>query len=433
MFSGMLNWNLRLRLSVMLTVSVAIGLGIVFGVVWTVLRQQALDRRFTDLDRHIERVVEEWSGPESLSEQRNDFPEIEITVSKPDGQFLASTSKTHLPFQAGRIKMNDRIFVGVSNGQVNVIGSAAWGETQAGLNQLGFVLMGLWLPIVILTAAVAWYGGGLVLHPVAELVSSADRLSSSSEKGLLETTDRAEFAKLAESLNKMVTRVRQLAQIQEQFASDAAHELRSPLALLRTRIETTLLNERSGTQYQEDLQSMLPKVDRLTSIVESLLSSARSQNINVDPIDLDITAKDIVHQWVLDEGWDPTILEVNFAPCRAKITQEELQMVLGNFLDNAAHHSPENARIFVSLMPKDGAAALTVRDEGPGLTAEGKVLAFERFYRSDEDRNRLGGGAGIGLAVVKRIVESRQGRVGFNDNESGAEVFMILPMASDSL
>ena len=62
-----------------------------------------------------------------------------------------------------------------------------------------------------------------------------------------------------------------------------------------------------------------------------------------------------------------------------------------------------------------------------------RVLAFERFYRSDEDRNRLGGGAGIGLAVVKRIVESRQGRVGFNDNESGAEVFMILPMASDSL
>jgi signal transduction histidine kinase len=428
MFSGMLRWNLRLRLAVLLTFSVAIGLGLVFAFVLVVLRQQALDRRFAELERSVARIGREWSGPSSLIEEHEDFPEFDFTVSKPEGSVLASTTKTPQVFQAGRAKKDHRLFVGSFNGQLNVMGTVSWTETEAGLKQLGFVLMGLWLPLVALTAAVAWYGGGMVLHPVKELVGSADRLSIRSERGLLETTDRAEFAALAESLNKMVTRVRRSAQVQEQFAADAAHELRSPLALLRTRIETTLLNERSSEKYQEDLRSMLPKVDRLTSIVETLLSSARSSKIEVEPINLDQAVSEIILQWVLDEGWNQTRLKVKTAPCRSRITFEELQMVLGNFLDNAAHHSPDQANILVTLMAQEGVAKLTILDAGPGLSPDAK---FERFYRSDEARSREGGGAGIGLAVVKRIVESRQGQVGFSEVESGAEAFMILPIVSN--
>ena len=267
------------------------------------------------------------------------------------------------------------------------------------------------------------------MSPVTELVASADKLSSASEKDLLETSDQAEFAALAESLNKMISRVRRSAHIQEQFASDAAHELRSPLALLRTRIETTLLNERSGVQYQEDLRSMLPKVDRLTSIVETLLSSARDSQSKVPPIELQASITEIIHQWKLDSGWDPDQVKIETVPCHSAITFEELQIVFGNLLDNAASHSPRGGLIVFSLTCHENLAHLSVRDFGPGFTADGKSHAFDRFYRSDEDRNRGTGGAGIGLAVVKRIVESRHGHVGFCEVDHGAEALVTLPIS----
>ena len=94
MYSGMFNWNHRLRLTAMLTFSVSIALGLVFAIVLVVLREQALTRRFTELERNVQRIAHEWSGPNSLVEEHDDFPEVDLTVSKPDGTILASTTKT---------------------------------------------------------------------------------------------------------------------------------------------------------------------------------------------------------------------------------------------------------------------------------------------------------------------------------------------------
>ncbi len=433
MFSGMLNWNLRLRLTVMLTLSVSIALALVFSAVLVVLRVQALERRYADLERSVQRISREWSGPTTLVEDHEDFPEFDFTVMKPDGTVLASTSRTSQPFSLGRAKREHRIFFGLATGKINVIGNTSWSETEAGLKQLALVLVGLWLPLVILTAGIAWYGGGLVLRPVTELVRSADKLSSASAKDLLETTDHAEFAALAKSLNKMIERVRHSAQVQEQFASDAAHELRSPLALLRTRIETTLLNDRTSEEYQSDLLSLLPKVDRLTSIVETLLSSARNGQGSVPAMELHQSLNQIVSQWILDANWDPDRLKIDMIPCQAAITFEELRIVTCNFLDNAASHSPGGSPLVVTLSQGNEVVRLSVRDFGPGLNEDGRSHAFERFYRSEADRNRESGGAGIGLSVVKRIVESRSGQVGFREVDKGAEAFMTLPISANNI
>ena len=412
----------------MLTMSVSIALGIVFAVVLVVLRNQALERRFTELQRCVRQVAREYKGPDSLTEEHEDFPEIDFVVYKSTGGLLASTTKTAIPTSAGRSKVEHRLYYGDSNVDILVIGTTSWSETEAGLQQLAWVLAGLWFALVFVTAGVTWYAGGLILRPVTELVRSADQLSSKSETGLLETSDQAEFATLTESLNQLIVRVRRSAQLQEQFAADAAHELRSPLALLRTRIETTLLNARSPDQYQEDLRSMLPKIDRLTSIVETLLASARDSRADASVIDLESALRQVVAQWSLDFGWIPGQLNLETTHCQARINFEELRIVVVNLLDNAAKHSPVDQSVAVHLVLVDAMARLSVHNFGISMSAEDRAHAFERFYRSDDDRSRDAGGAGIGLSVVRRIIENRGGQVGFAEPGSGTEVFALIPV-----
>jgi signal transduction histidine kinase len=344
---------------------------------------------------------------------------------------LASTSKTPIPFTNNRRRSGHNLFDGYEIGAIRVVGRSSWTETEEGIRQLGLVLGGLWLPLVFLTGAIAWYGGGLILRPVTELVNSADHLSLSTKSDLLATSDKAEFAALADSLNLMISRIRSAAEVQEQFASDAAHELRSPLALLRTRVETTLLRDRSSGEYIANLKSMIGQIDRLTSIVETLLASARHSASNRQMIHLDVILPTIIEQWSLESDWPMERLQINLQKCEALISEEELRIIIGNLADNASRYSPEGKPIVLTLERVTDRIHLAVRDFGPGLTKERQAKAFDRFYRSDDARGRDHGGAGIGLAVVKRIVESCGGEVGFRSEEPGTTVWFTLPVLGD--
>lgn len=417
----------RVKLTGLLTVAVSVALALVFSIVIFVVREQTLSGKFTDLERNVKRVSEEWSGPPSLAEEHEDFPHNEFTVFRQDGSVVASTTKKPLERIQGQKKVKSLLYFGVMHEDLEIVGATSLEETESGFKQLAFVLACLWLPLTALTALVAWYGGGLVLRPVTELVRSADSLSSGSKTDLLKTSDEAEFAALADSLNLMISRIRKAAELQEQFASDAAHELRSPLALLRTRVETTLLNEREANDYREALHSMLGQIERLTSIVETLLASARESNQVDSDIDLQPSVQKIVDHWRQDATWGETRLEVNTEPCNAKIAYDELRIVLNNILDNAARFSPADSPIIVRLEKKGNTAHLTIRDFGPGFKEEDRTRAFDRFYRVDQDRNRDHGGAGIGLSVVKRIIESRHGTVEASQVDTGALISLSLP------
>lgn len=415
--------NHRFRLTAILTASGSIALAVVLVTVLIIVRGQNLTRRFTELEHSVHRVASQWEGPDSLGEEKADFPDSEFTIFDRSGHMLASSARKPQAFVEGRHKIGFNLVVGLTTDKICIVGTTSWTETEAGLKQLGVVLASLWLPLTALMAAIAWYGGGLVLRPVTELVASADRLSVGSDSSVLETTDQAEFRALATSLNQMISRIRHSAKIQEQFASDAAHELRSPLAVLRTRIETTLLNRRTESQYEDSLQMMLGQVERLSSIVETLLASARENPTQVEPLNLEVATLEIIQNWQQNSGWEESRLSIRTVEAKAVVTFEELSIVLRNFLDNAASFSPEKGEIEVRLENLKGVPRLTVRDFGLGLSAEVKEHAFERFFRADESRNRNSGGLGIGLAVVKRIVESRGGAVGFNEVETGTEVW----------
>ena len=417
----------RTKLTGFLTIAVSVALAAVFLVVIGVVRDQTLTRKFDDLERNVRRVSSEWSGPVSLIEEHEDFPHVEFTVFKTDGSIAASTVKKPLRRIEGKRKIKSLLYFGVKHGDLEIVGATSWEDTESGLKQLGLVLACLWLPLTILTSLVAWYGGGLVLQPVTELVRSADSLSSGSKTNLLETSDEAEFGALANSLNLMISRIRKASEVQEQFACDAAHELRSPLALLRARVETTLVKVRDVKDYQSTLRSVLGQTDRLTSIVETLLASARKLHPQDVIIDLEPSVREIVYQWQQDTGWDTNRMDIQTVTCLVKISQDELRIVLTNVLDNAARFSPAESTIIVRLTCHANLSRLTIRDFGPGLANGDQSRVFDRFFRVDQDRNRTDGGAGIGLAVVKKIIESRFGHVHFVEVDQGTLLELTLP------
>lgn len=430
MYLRWLNWNLRNRLTAMLTVTVSVALGVVFFFVVVLVREQALNRRFAEIEDDVKRISREWSTPDALREIQEDFPGLEITVFNPNGHVVASTIKRSPKLVVGRQKSGDTLTFGFRDALFIFVGVASWAETEAGLRQLALVLALLWLPLTALTAAVAWYGGGLVMRPVSELVASAEKLSGSADGEILQTTDGAEFAALAHSLNQLIERVRRVASLQEQFASDAAHELRTPLALLQTRIEVNLQNERTPEEHVTAQRAMLRQIDRLSSIVGALLATARKQGGTKQVEDFGLAVRSAVNDWRDLTQWPASSLQIEIEDCNSTMSQDETDMIVRNLLDNAARHSPEGCPIQLRVTCSDGLISLTVRDFGQGLSTEQMTLAFERFYRADEGRDRQEGGAGIGLSVVKRIVESNHGTVAFEPVEVGALFLLQVPLAS---
>ena len=412
----------KFRLTLLTTLTVSIGLAIVFGIVLVVVRTQALNRRYHELSQIADRVSHEWKGPDSLAEEGEDFPGISVSVFSPSQTLLASSSRKPAPFYVGSTKQDETLLVGKTYSKLVVVASSSWRETEAGLRQLALVLAALWLPLTVLTALVAWYGGALFLKPVHELVDSASKLSGSQDDERLNTTDNAEFETLTVALNAMLERIKHSNLLQKQFASDAAHELRTPLAILRTRIETLQLKPRLAEEYDGAMTAMLGEIERLTLLIDTLLTSARMPFGNIEPVDLAGTVNQVIDEWCSRQPDQTFQIVRHLHTAMVKILPDEMGIILTNILDNARKHSPPDSVVKISLISHGVNTFLIVSDEGPGLSEHDRQAVFERFFRVDSARSRSDGGAGIGLAVVKRLVEARGGEIAFLPVDHGASV-----------
>ncbi|MER3495595.1 MAG: hypothetical protein C4320_01470 [Armatimonadota bacterium] len=422
-----MNWNHRLRLCTLLTLTVSLALAVVFLLIVLFVQNQTLGRRNAQLKYSVERIAVELSTTSSLLEIKEDYPGVDVALFDERGRLLVSTTKNRIPPIIGGLKLEDRLFFGLRRGSLQIVGASSWVDTEAGLRQMTLVITALWLPLTLLTAAISWYAGGLILSPVKELVASAEQLSGSSEGQILTTSDRADFASLTQSLNELIGRVRMAASLQEQFASDAAHELRTPLAIMQARIETSLKRDRSVEEHVAAQAALLRQIQRLTGIVESLLLSARSQNSTETPRDFHETVAIAIEAWLDDHEDVRSRLKVTLSSAMVRMSQESADIIIRNLLDNAALYSPPNGLLEVTAEKAMRKVSLYVRDFGPGLSHREMQQAFDRFYRSDSGRSRSNGGAGIGLAVVKRIVESHGGHVQFVNCDIGALVQVALP------
>ena len=285
-------------------------------------------------------------------------------------------------------------------------------------------------------AAIVWRVSGSALRPVEELREGAERIGSGGAgadgpaERLTVPPTRDEVAALATTLNGMLERLAGAQDRQRAFVADAAHELRSPLASMRTQLEVA---ERLGDGG--DLPGeLLPEVQRLGALVEDLLVLARAGDRGTAR-----PAEDVEVRLLLDEvagryaaARVPVHVSTAHVPGAAgplvvRGARDELFRAVANLVDNAVRHAA--TAVHLSATACGPAVELVVTDDGHGIPERERERVFDRFARLDEARDRDSGGTGLGLAITRELVRRAGGTVRLEDAGPGVRAVVRLPRA----
>src|SRR5689334_11256548 len=297
--------------------------------------------------------------------------------------------------------------VSSSRGRLTIYIASSLEATAESMTQVKRDLM-ISLPVLLaLVGLTSWYIAGRALRPVEAIRAQvADISFSGLEKRVPEPVLKDEIGRLARTMNAMLDRLQASSDRQRRFVADASHELRSPLASLRTQLEVRQAYSATGPEETLATASTLAEVTRMERLVSDLLSLAKA-----DAHRLVTTSGQVpLHQVVLDEvarqsGQATVALDVaKVGPATVFGDPEPLARVVRNLLQNAVRHA--RRRVDVGVRAVDGQVELTVADDGAGIPADATERVFERFTRLDQARARDDGGSGLGLAIVREIVEA---------------------------
>ncbi|GFO70397.1 two-component sensor histidine kinase [Geomonas limicola] len=296
-------------------------------------------------------------------------------------------------------------------------------DLRASLKSLKFILL-LGVPLALALALIGGYFlAGRFLAPLAAMAQKAGEITADRLSERLPYGQDDEFGKLAQVFNATFARLEASFERLRRFTSDASHELRTPLTAIRSVGEVGLQKGQDAAALREVIASMLEEADRLTELVDSLLTLSRAESgtlqLKPEPTELGVLAAEVVEclEVLAEEKEQSLVLEANQAVL-ADIDRATLRQALMNILDNAVKYSPEGTRITIRTAVAAGKAALEVQDSGPGIAEEHIAKVFERFYRIDSARSREVGGTGLGLAIARWAVELNGGQISV-DSEPG--------------
>jgi two-component system heavy metal sensor histidine kinase CusS len=285
-------------------------------------------------------------------------------------------------------------------------------ETKSNLRQLHVMLLST-APLVLLIAALGGYWiSRRALAPVDEITKAARSIGIQNLSRRLTVPDTGdELQRLSQTWNDMLARLESAVKRLSQFTADASHELRTPIALIRTTAELTLRRERSPYTYREALTEIVAESERTGRLIEDLLLLARADAglpaLPLENVELTPLVRDICEQGQVLAGARQLEIATDLPeePVFVKANDPALRRLLLLLVDNAVKYTPAGGRITVSVGQDAAGATLAVRDTGIGIPDSALPHVFERFYRADDSRNRDAGGAGLGLSIAKWIAE----------------------------
>jgi heavy metal sensor kinase len=308
------------------------------------------------------------------------------------------------------------------------------------LDNFRMIEKGFLPPLVILASLLGYWLSGRALAPVNRIIEGAERVGVRNLSRRLEVPRaKDELRRLTEQVNAMLDRIEASVMRITQFTADASHDLRTPLALIRTNAELALRRPRSDSEYREALGRILATSEETTELIEQLLMLARA-DANVAQLKLEPASLYAVLQAVgqkartLALGKELTFSE-SLPPHRHVLLANEaaLERLFMSVLDNAVKYTPAGGHLAIDLSLEDGQAVIELQDTGIGIAEKDLPHVFERFYRADQARSRETRGSGLGLSIAKWIAESHNGSIELQSRPGqGTKATIRLPLLRET-
>jgi heavy metal sensor kinase len=313
-------------------------------------------------------------------------------------------------------------------GEIILVGCSIATELKE-LRLTALKLAGIGGIILFFGLAGGWWIASRAIKPIGEISSTAVKISAgdlSQRISIAETEN--ELGQLAAVLNSTFARLEAAFAQQQQFTSDAAHELRTPVSVILTQTQTSLNREREAADYKQTIEACQRAAQRMRKLIESLLALARfdagQEDLKRLRFDFSKTVSDcaeLVKPIVETRGIKiSTALE----PVETVGDSERLAQVVTNLLTNAIQYNHTGGEVKVTLESQNGIAVLTVADRGAGIPAEDLPHVFERFYRAEKSRTGAGN-SGLGLAISKAIVEAHGGSIEVSSEADRGTIFTV--------
>jgi len=297
--------------------------------------------------------------------------------------------------------------------------------------------LGTVLIVTIVVAAVASIILALVLsrmlaRPLADVAAGARRVAEGDYAARVPREGADELVSLADSFNQMAASLEEGERLRRDLIANTAHELRTPLTNLEGYLEALrdgVIRPEAGTY-----DSLLEEVERLARLARSLddLAEGDRAQHRAAPVEIDLAVQLGAAAELARPTFESTGIELLRSwpePLPARADPDQLAQVLANLLQNAVRYTPQAGRVTVSAEMRADTLLVSVVNSGEGIPAADLAHVFERFYRVEKSRDRARGGAGIGLAIVKQLVEGWGGRVGAESDPDRTRFWFSLPRA----
>ncbi|MDD3647499.1 MAG: ATP-binding protein [Candidatus Dojkabacteria bacterium] len=286
------------------------------------------------------------------------------------------------------------------------------------------------IPLSFVSFAGGYIIAGQMLSPLKELNKKIKNINVKSLKGKLRYADNEdEISELIKNFNDMIARLNISFEAQKEFIENASHELKTPLAIIQTNLDSILLDDKiSKSDILSLVETSKKSIKFMNKLTEDLLLLALLENhIKKKKIDLKEIVKESqrnLNKIAIDKEirLDLTITGKDFV---TQGNSELLQRAIMNLIENAIKYSPEKSTVKIEMGTKNDRIIVSIIDQGDGIGKEDHKRIFERFYRVDKSRSRQTGGAGLGLAIAKKIVELHKGKLILESKKRKGSTFTI--------
>ena len=379
--------------------------------------------RILDNNNH-EKLIQTSNFPEDIENNDNYLKNLELNT---------------ITFEEQNNYLVSRIKIDFHKEKIVIIEIATTKEILTSTLEDILYILSFILPIVLIFSIL---GGNFLIYksflPIENILLELKQINAKDLSARLKSNkNKDEINQLVEEVNSLLKRLESSFEKISQFSSDASHELKTPLTIIRGEIEVALRKERSNEEYKSVLNSSLNEIIIIEKTINDLLFLAKNEkDILID------NQEDIYFDEIIDESINEVKsfaklnqIEINFIledTIEYKGYSNLLKIALKNVLKNAIQFSHKNSQIIVKSYKKGSFFEISVQDFGIGIEKNEQIKIFEKFYRTDKSRNKNSGGTGLGMSILKKIVDIHKGKINIHSKENiGTTITISFPIENN--